>query len=234
MTEKYPVLRSLRNAFLTGLLLLTPLGVSLFVFSWLVNNVGGRFSTSILYFIPREWLAIEDLQLIWNILATIIVFMAITFLGYLSRYFVGKWFLSVTENILDKVPFINTVYKTVKQIVDTFSSQQKAVFKKTVLIEYPRRGIWAIGFLTSETRGEVQIKTSRNLRNVFVPTTPNPTSGFLLMIPEEEIYELEMTIGDGMKLIISGGAVIPPYLDKAGKPIPVKIENPAEEQLTGS
>ncbi|MCB1121593.1 MAG: DUF502 domain-containing protein [Verrucomicrobiae bacterium] len=228
------MLRSLRNAFLTGLVLLTPLGVSLFVFAWLVNNVGGRFSNNLLYFIPVEWRQIENLQLIWNILATLIVFMAITLLGYLSRYFVGKWFLSAAENILDKVPFINTVYKTVKQIVETFSTQQKAVFKKSVLIEYPRKGIWAIGFLTSETQGEVQIKTKRRLKNIFVPTTPNPTSGFLLMIPEDEIYELDMSIGDGMKLIISGGAVAPPYPVKEGEPKTIKIENPAEEQLTQS
>lgn len=231
MREKYSFLRSLRNAFLTGLILLTPLAVSLFVFAWLVNNIGGRFSNNLLYFIPSEWLAREDLQLIWNILATLIVFLAITLLGYLSRYFVGKWFLSITENILNKVPFINTVYKTVKQIVETFTSQQKAVFKKTVLIEYPRKGIWAIGFLTSETKGETQIKTHRNLRNVFVPTTPNPTSGFLLMIPEEEVHEMEMSIGDGMKLIISGGAVVPPFSLEDKNQTTLKIENPETEQI---
>lgn len=232
MSDNYPFLRSLRNAFLTGLLLLTPLAVSLWVFIWLVNNVGGRFSNNLLYFIPVELRQIDNLQIIWNILATIIVFLAITVLGYLSRYFVGKWILSVTENVLDKVPFINTVYKTVKQIVETFSTQQKAVFKKSVLIEYPRKGIWAIGFLTSETRGETQAKTNRELRNIFVPTTPNPTSGFLLMIPREDVHELEMSIGDGMKLIISGGAVAPPYPVGEGQETTVKIENPNEEKLT--
>ena len=232
MSEKYPLLRSLRNAFLTGLVFLTPLGVSILVFDWVVDNVGGRFSNNLLYFVPVEWRQIDNLQIIWNILATLIVFLAITILGYLSRYFVGKWLLSVTENILDKVPFINTVYKTVKQIVETFSSQQKAVFKKTVLIEYPRKGIWAIGFLTSETRGETQVKTKQNLRNIFVPTTPNPTSGFLLMIPQKDVHELEMSIGDGMKLIISGGAVAPPYPIQDGKATTVTIENPTEEKLT--
>lgn len=234
MTEKYTFLRSLRNAFLTGLVLLTPLGVSLFVFGWLVNNVGGRFSNNLLYFIPAEWRQIEDLRLIWNILATIIVFLAITLLGYMSRYFVGKWFLSAAENILDKVPFINTVYKTVKQIVETFSSQKRAVFKKTVLIEYPRRGVWAIGFLTSDTKGETQAKTKEDLRNVFVPTTPNPTSGFLLMLPVDDVHEMEMSIGDGMKMIISGGAVAPPYPPEEKKDTTVKIENPTVEKIAES
>lgn len=234
MTEKYSFLRSLRNAFLTGLILLTPLGVSLFVFGWLVNNVGGRFSNNLLYFIPSEWRQKEDLQLIWNILATVIVFLAITLLGYLSRYFVGKWFLSAAENILDKVPFINTVYKTVKQIVETFSTQQRAIFKKTVLIEYPRRGVWAIGFLTSDTKGETQAKTEQDLRNVFVPTTPNPTSGFLLMLPADDVHEMEMSIGDGMKMIISGGAVAPPYPPEEITKPTIKIENPAVEEIAES
>lgn len=234
MTEKYSFLRSLRNAFLTGLILLTPLGVSLFVFGWLVNNVGGRFSNNLLYFIPAEWRKIEDLQLIWNILATVIVFLAITLLGYLSRYFVGKWFLSAAENILDKVPFINTVYKTVKQIVETFSTQQRAIFKKTVLIEYPRRGVWAIGFLTSDTKGETQAKTEQDLRNVFVPTTPNPTSGFLLMLPADDVHEMEMSIGDGMKMIISGGAVAPPYPPEEITKPTIQIVTPAVEKIAES
>tara|TARA_Y100000588_G_scaffold305401_1_gene328715 strand:- start:7654 stop:8349 length:696 start_codon:yes stop_codon:yes gene_type:complete len=230
MSEKYSVIRSLRNAFLTGLLLLTPLGVTLWIGHWLVNTIGGPFSNNLLIFIPEEWRQIENLQIIWNILATLILVSGITFLGYLSRYFVGRWALRITENILNKVPFINTVYKTVKQIVETFSTQHKAVFKKTVLLEYPRKGIWAVGFLTSETQGEPQLKTQRELRNVFVPTTPNPTSGFLLMIPKEDVRELDMSIGDGMKLIISGGAVAPPYpIENEGET--VQIENPKEETV---
>ena len=136
----------------------------------------------------------------------------------------------MAENVLDKVPFINTVYKTVKQIVETFSTQHKAVFKKTVLLEYPREGIWAIGFLTSKTKGETQLKTEKELRNIFVPTTPNPTSGFLLMIPGEDVQELDMSIGDGMKFIISGGAVAPPYPLEDGTET-VQIENPKEEKV---
>jgi uncharacterized membrane protein len=234
MTEKYSFLRSLRNAFLTGLILLTPLGVSLFVFGWLVNNIGGRFSNRLLYFIPTLWRQNEDLQLIWNILATIILVLGVTLLGYMSRYFVGKWFLSATENILDKVPFINTVYKTVKQIVQTFSTQQRAVFKKTVMVEYPRKGVWVLGFLTSETKGETQSKTQQKLRNIFIPTTPNPTSGFLLMIPSDEVHELDMSIGDGMKMIISGGAVVPPFPLEDEDQIALNIENPTEEQVVES
>jgi len=115
------------------------------------------------------------------------------------------------EGILVKVPLINLVYNTVKQIVDTFSQQNNAIFQEVVLIEYPRKGVYAVGFLTNQAKGEIQEKTGENLVNVFVPTTPNPTSGFLLMLPNDAVIPMEMTIAEGMKLIISGGAVAPPY-----------------------
>jgi len=228
MSDKYPLLRSIRNAFITGLLILAPLAVSVFVFVWLVDNIGGRF-TSQLYFIPAEWLEKENLRLFWDLVSTCIVFLFITMLGYLSRYFVGKWALSLTESLLGRVPFINTVYKTVKQIIETFSTQRQAIFQKTVLIEYPRKGIYAIGFLTSDAKGEPQHRTSRHLKNVFLPTTPNPTSGFLLMLPDDEVTELDMTIGEGMKLIISGGAVVPPFPAEEGPVKAVAITNPEQQ-----
>ena len=232
MPEKFTFFRSLRNAFITGLLILAPLGASVIVVTWLVDNVGGRFSSSVLYFIPDVWLEYQSLTLVWNLLATLIVFTIITLLGYLSRYFVGRWILAATERILVRVPFIKTIYKTVKQIIETFSTQHKAVFKKTVLVQYPREGIWAIGFLTSATKGELQHHTHEDLRNIFLPTTPNPTSGFLLMLPKDDIQELEMTIGEGMKLIISGGAVVPPFSTGENTPEPVQIKNPRE--VTGA
>ena len=143
MPEKYPFLRSLRNAFLTGLLLLTPLAVSLWVFVWLVNNVGGRVSNNLLYFIPADWRQIDNLQLIWNILATIIVFLAITVLGYLSRYFVGKWILSVAENSVaaaqglregDLITFVN------RQRVRTLAETRTLVASARLVLVEIRRG----------------------------------------------------------------------------------------------
>ena len=142
-------------------------------------------------------------------------------LGYGSKLFIGRWILNRFEHLLDRVPFINTVYRTVKQIVDTFSKQQKAVFQEAVLLEYPRKRCYVLGFLTSEAKGETQKVTGEEILNIFVPTTPNPTSGFLLMVPKEDITRLNMSVTDGMKLIISGGAVVPPESDEA-----VVIENP--------
>jgi uncharacterized membrane protein len=117
------------------------------------------------------------------------------------------------------------VYRTAKQIVDTFSHQQKAVFQEVVLIEYPRKDCYVIGFLTSEAKGEPQAATGEAIVNIFVPTTPNPTSGFLLMLPKTDITPLNMSIADGMKLIISGGAVVP-----NNGAVAVTIENPKAVQ----
>ena len=118
-----------------------------------------------------------------------------------------KFFISSTEN-LGKVPFINTVYHSVKQIVETFGKENRAVFKSVVLIEYPRPDCYVLGFLTNEASGETIEVIGKPLTNVFVPTTPNPTSGFLLMVPPKDIYPLSMSVGEGRRCI-SGGAVIP-------------------------
>ena len=115
-----------------------------------------------------------------------------------------------TEKVLDKVPFLNAVYRSVKQIVETFGRENRAVFKEVCLVEYPRKGCYALGFITADASSHVQEKVGDHMIYVFVPTTPNPTSGFLLLVPREEIYKLDVSVGDGMKMLISGGAVVPP------------------------
>jgi uncharacterized membrane protein len=115
------------------------------------------------------------------------------------------------ERFMLSIPGISAVYNTVKQIVDTFGTQNKNLFNQVVLVQFPRPGVWAIGFLTNKTQGEAQAKTSEEVWTVFVPTSPNPTSGFLILFPAREITPLEMSVGEGMKMIISGGAVVPPW-----------------------
>ena len=219
------MLRALRNGFISGIVLVAPLGVTLFVMSLLLDNVGKPAGRMI--FGP-----ILDVDLergVWAYLLGIasigIVLMLITLVGLLSKLVVARFFVGLGERLLSKVPFVSTIYKSVKQIVDTFASQQKAIFQQTVLVEYPRKGVYAIGFLTSKAKGEVQDKTNSSLVNVFVPTTPNPTSGFLLMLPEEDVTLLDMPVGDGMKLIISGGAVAPPSVAAQS------VDAPAKESL---
>lgn len=203
--------RRLRNSFITGLVVFLPLGTTIFVINFLlglfeeptirtIESLGWQRND---FFLGGETLA--------ALLGLFVVMIGLTFIGFLSNYLFGKLFIRFSEWILDKVPFVGSVYRTVKQIVETFSQQNRAVFQKVVLIEYPRPNCYALGFLTNEARGEVEAQTGKLLSNVFLPTTPNPTSGYLLLLPREDVKELEMTVGEGMKMIISGGAVIPPY-----------------------
>ncbi|MFP4069800.1 MAG: DUF502 domain-containing protein [Verrucomicrobiota bacterium] len=229
------MLRSLRNAFITGLIVTLPLGVTIIVINFLVEKLGAPTSQFFFGHLDLSWLdwGAHTVEWLLQFISVLIVFLLITLIGFSSRFVLGRWLFNVFERLLDRVPFINTVYRTVKQIVDTVSAQNKAVFQQVVLIEYPRPRSYAIGFLTSSARGETQDVTGEHIVNVFVPTTPNPTSGFLLMLPDTDVTPLKMTITDGMKLIISGGAVVPPN-NSAGQP--VRIENPkaaeAEEPAT--
>lgn len=210
--------RSLRNAFITGLLLILPLGITMIVISFLLDKLGTPSSRVFFAFLDREFRSLPAVEIALQLISILVVLLLITGLGYFSRLFFGKLLLGLMERVFDRVPLVNSVYRTVKQIVDTFSQQEKAIFQEVVLIEYPRPKCYAIGFLTSTARGEIQSVTGDHVVNVFVPTTPNPTSGFLLMLPEREVKRLQMSIPDGMKLIISGGAVVPPFDESAPRP----------------
>lgn len=207
-------LLTLRNAFFSGLLLLAPLAVTWLVFSWLVDRVGGNFRQVFFFAVPASLREHPSLELIWNVLATLIVIVLITMLGFISRYVFSHYFGQLTERLINNIPGVSTVYRTVKQIVETFSAQKRNVFERVVLIEFPRPGSWVIGFLTNRAQGEVQERTAAELWTVFVPTTPNPTSGFLVLVPKEHVQELDMTVGEGMKFIISGGTVVPEWIPK--------------------
>lgn len=205
------MLRSVRTAFITGLLILLPIGVTVFIVNIALDRVGNPASELFFNFIDQNIRELPTVEIPLQLLSLIIVFLIITALGYFSRIFIGQLLLKFFERILTQLPLISQVYNTVKQLVDTFSQQKKPVFQEVVMIEYPRKGIYAIGFLTNQAKGEVQSLTGEHLVNVFVPTTPNPTSGFLLMIPKKEVIPMQMSVGDGMKTIISGGAVTPPF-----------------------
>ncbi|RKX36101.1 MAG: hypothetical protein DRP71_01110 [Verrucomicrobia bacterium] len=218
--------KSARTAFFAGVILLAPISITLLVFSWLVENIGGRFRSYFFFYLPDPLLEKANLVLLWNFLATLIVLILIAILGYLSRYFFGRYVIGIAERVVRTVPFVNAVYGTVKQIVDTFSTQNRAIFTKVALVEFPRAGVYALGFLTNRVKGEIQGRTDDILWNIFVPTTPNPTSGFLVMFPENEITELDMTVGDGMKVIISGGALVPVWNPELSREVDTPISNP--------
>jgi uncharacterized membrane protein len=223
------MLKSFRNAFISGLLLLAPLGVTLFVIQFLIERIGAPTSAFFFPFVPEDLRDQRWLALILNLLATVYVVILITMLGYFSRLFIGRIVVQQAERIFNSIPFANTIYSTVKQIIDTFAQQKQAVFQKVVLVQWPQEGNFVIGFLTSEGKGEVQARTEGHICNLFIPTTPNPTSGYLVMVPRDRFVDLDMTVSDGMKLIISGGAVVPPYAPTAA---PVQIRNPEQLQET--
>lgn len=205
------MLRNLRNAFVSGLLLLAPVGVTVFVINFLIQKIGIPTRQLIFFFIPPSGSSYIWMEYGLYVAAIVFVGCLITLLGWLSKLLIGRILVNTFERIVDNVPVVRSVYNTVKQIRDTFVQQEKAVFQKSVLIEYPRKGIWVLGFMTGHGKGEIQARTQSELINVFVPTTPNPTSGFLLIVPSEEVHDLDMSIPDAMKLIISGGAVVPPW-----------------------
>ncbi len=221
------LLHSVRNAFISGLLVLAPLAVTVWVFTKILDAIGGTFSPILFPYLPAALRNNEWLRIVWNVLATIIILALITGLGYLSRYVLGQYFGGLAERFIQSIPGVNTVYNTVKQIVDTFSTQHRTLFSKVVLVEFPRPGVRTIGFLTNRASGELA-QGGSDLWTVFVPTTPNPTSGFLLLLPKAEIIELDMSVGEGMKLLISGGTVVPPATGSGSRnPLGVASQPPS-------
>ncbi|HEX2853557.1 MAG TPA: DUF502 domain-containing protein [Opitutaceae bacterium] len=209
-----------RNAFFSGLLLLAPLVVTIWAFSQIIVLVGGTFRPLLEPFVPES---LQHLALLWNLLTTVVIVVLVTTLGFVSHYVFGKVFFSAGERFMQSIPGVNAVYNTVKQIVDTFGTKNRNLFNKVVLVEFPRKGAWVMGFLTSKAQSEAQVRTGEEVWTVFIPTSPNPTSGFLLMIPPREIVELEMSVADGMKIVISGGAVVPPWPGKRAESLEPRV-----------
>ncbi len=205
------MLKRLGNYFLTGVIITLPIIVTVFLLLFLVRNIGAPVSKFALipifehfgFDLPESGVG----GVAFDFLSTIVVVVFVTILGLFSQFLFAKFLISLSERVINKIPFIGMVYRTVKQIVDTFAKQKKTVFQKVVLIEFPRKGTFSVGFITSQTEGEVAKKTDSDCVNVFVPTTPNPTSGFLMAVEKNSVKYLDMSVGDAMKFIISGGAV---------------------------
>lgn len=197
-----------RNAFISGAILLAPLIVTILAFKWVIDAVGGTFRPFYLAHLPD---ALQQIPFLWDFVATLIVILLVTALGFLSNYVFGKVFLGMAERAIQSIPAVGGLYNSVKQIVGTFRSQNRNLFSKTVLVEFPRDGNWVLGFLTNKQQGEPHTRISSETLTLFIPTAPNPTSGFLIMVPREKVTELEMPVGDAMKMIVSGGAVIPSW-----------------------
>tara|TARA_B110000014_G_C19959079_1_gene496317 strand:+ start:231 stop:845 length:615 start_codon:yes stop_codon:yes gene_type:complete len=196
LTKKKGFIIKFRNYFITGVVVLIPIGITVYLTLFII-----KISSKIL---PKEINPNHYLPYDIPGLEILISFFIITLIGALSLSFLGKKLLSIFNNLLKKIPILRTIYSAITQMTETFTKSEKGS-KNVVLVEYPRKGTWAVGFATKENKGEIRNKTKRDLINVFVPTTPNPTSGFLLMFPKEEVIYLDLTFEEASKFIVSAG-----------------------------
>ena len=196
MKKKISILNRLRNYFIAGIVAIIPIGITLYLTMFIIDVSSKLLPKEIN---PNNYLpfSIPGLEIILSIII-------ITFIGGLSVSFIGKKILQLINDLFKKIPFLRTIYSAINQMTESFTNKDKGK-KSVVLVEYPRKGSWAVGFATKDNEGEISKKTNSELVNVFVPTTPNPTSGFLLMFPKKEIIYLDMTFEEASKFIVSAG-----------------------------
>tara|TARA_B000000441_G_C21591000_1_gene260050 strand:- start:9 stop:665 length:657 start_codon:yes stop_codon:yes gene_type:complete len=189
----------IRNYFFTGVVVLIPIGLTIYLSKFLINTSSKILPSQINpnYYLPFN---IPGLEIIISIIF-------ITIIGFISLSYLGKKFLQLIDSLFKKIPLLGTFWSAIKQMSQSFK-ESGSKSKSVVLVEYPRKGVWAVGFATKENSGEIAEKTNQKLINVFVPTTPNPTSGFLLMFPKDDVIFLNMTFEEASKFIVSAGTTI--------------------------
>lgn len=196
----------IRAYFFAGILITAPLAIT-FYLAWLVISF---IDDRVKALIPPQYNPDQYLPFTVHGLGVLILVVALILIGAFTAGFLGRLITRLYEGLLNRMPVIRSVYGAVKQIIETVLAQQSAAFREAVLVEYPRRGLWAIAFITGRTEGEVQNLTDEETINIFLPTTPNPTSGFLLFVPKRDLVPLAMSVEDAIKMVISGGIVTPP------------------------
>lgn len=196
----------LRAYFLAGILVTAPISITIYI-AWLIIS---SIDAAINPLIPERYNPETYLPFALPGLGLVVLLVMLTLIGALTAGYVGRTIMSAYEVLLARMPVVRSIYSALKQIIETILAQQSAAFREAVLVEYPRPGLWAIAFITGRTEGEVQNLTADETINVFLPTTPNPTSGFLLFVPRKDLIPLSMTVEEALKMIISGGIVTPP------------------------
>jgi uncharacterized membrane protein len=201
------LLAGLRASFLTGIVVIAPVAVTI----WLLWTLVGWVDSFVLPLVPSTIQPEKYIGINLRGIGVAIFLVFTIIVGWIAKGLIGKSLIRWAENIVNRMPVVRSIYSGIKQISETVFAQTERSFEKAVLIEYPRRGIWAIGFISTEAKGEISRSNSDDaLLSIFVPTTPNPTSGFLLFFPKRDVIELDMSVEEAAKLVISAGLVYPP------------------------
>ncbi len=197
-------MKALKKYFFTGLLVLVPLYITIYIFAIVV-----RAMDNVLNFLP--WFLNPRNLMPFNLPGMGVVFTVagVLIVGVITQNFFGKKLVEFGEGILSKIPFLRIIYNASKQFLETFLSWHQDEYSNVVIVQYPRKGVYTMGFVTGNTRGELKDKLSAPSKSIFIPTTPNPTSGFYLMVPEADLIPLDMTVEDAFKVIMTGGIVMP-------------------------
>ena len=210
MKQSKSFFTKIRGYFLTGIVVTAPVGLTFYVAILFINFIDSKVRN----LIPEKYHYDNLLPIEIPGIGLIFVFLLLTFIGFVTAGLIGRFVIKLGERIISRLPIIRSVYGALKQIFESVLASSSKSFREVVLVEYPRKGIWAIGFITGDTKGEVQNITKDEMVNVFLPTTPNPTSGFLLFIPSKDLTVLEMNVEEGIKMVISGGIITPKFLKK--------------------
>jgi len=192
--------------FFTGLILLVPILVTVYLFLAVVRHMDGM-----LHLIPPAYQPDQLLGFHIPGLGVLLTLLVVLFTGMVGASFIGRWFVRLGENIVDRIPLVRSIYGAIKHVLETVLQDNKDAFRRVVLIEYPRPGLFVLAFVTGVDEGEVRHRTGERMVAVFIPTTPNPTSGFLLYVPEKDAIALDMSVEDGMKCVISAGVISPEW-----------------------
>ncbi|MDP7604228.1 MAG: DUF502 domain-containing protein [Alphaproteobacteria bacterium] len=200
------MLRRLRYYFLAGFIVSAPIGITVLIAWEFIAFVDDQITP----LIPPAYNPETYLPFSIPGLGLVVIFLVVTLIGFLTASILGRTLVGLGEQLVDRMPVVRTIYGALKQIFETVLAQSSDSFREVVLVEYPRRGLWAVAFVTSTTEGEVAHLSADELINIFLPTTPNPTSGFLLFVPRRDVVALAMSVEEGIKLVISGGIVTPP------------------------
>lgn len=215
--------------FFTGLAVILPAVLSLWLVHWLFGTIANLTDT-LLFFLPERIThtdhGLGPMHWYWSVVALVLAVGLVALIGSIARLYLGRQMIQALDRLMLQVPLLNKIYGAIKQVNDAFATSKNSSFKQVVMVEFPRDGVYSIGFITGDQHQEVQAKTQEKMVSVFIPTTPNPTSGYLILVAETKLTKLDMPVSDGIKFIISLGSVAPEYQAKPAGAPNVRITQP--------